>query len=92
MMDMILLVVNVVLVLALLYTVGELSTLQEEQGEDLDNHEDRLNSLEDYADYLRNELMIIKRRENKDDDRADIYVQWRRRVSRTDAGDRERSA
>lgn len=62
MMDMILLVVNVVLVLALLYTVGELSTLQEEQGEDLDNHEDRLNSLEDYADYLRNELMIVNYR------------------------------
>ena len=62
MMDMILLVVNVVLVLALLYTVGELSTLQEEQCEDLDNHEDRLNSLEDYADYLRNELMIVNYR------------------------------
>lgn len=91
-MSMIMLVVDVVFILALLYTLGELITIQEEQEEDLDNHEDRLDSLEDYADYLRNELMNIKRRENKDDDRADNYVQWRRRVRRTETSDRERSA
>ena len=92
MMNVIMLVVDTVFILVLLYTLGELTILQEEQEEDIDNHEDRLDSLEDYADYLRNELMNIKRRENKDDDRADNYVQWRRRVRRTETSDRERPA
>lgn len=77
---MIMLAVDALLVLALLYAFGELSAEQEKQGDDLDNHDDRLDSLEKYADYLREELMHIKRRVNADNDRADNYVQWRRRI------------
>ena len=91
MLTMIMLVVDAALVLALMYAVGELATLQEEQEGSLGNHEDRINALEEYADYLRSEFMEMKRKVNADNDRADNYVRWRRRIVGTVAGNRERA-
>lgn len=88
MLTMIMLVIDVAILLMLFYSFGEMSTIQEEQRDDIDNHDERLDALEEYADYLREEFMRMKGRVNADDDRADNYVQWRRRIIRTEAGDR----
>ena len=87
MTTLILLALDAALVLALMYVVGALATLQEEQSDDIDNHEDRLDALEEYTDYIREELMYMKGRVNADNDRADNYVQWRRRIRRTEESD-----
>ena len=87
MMSMIILAVDVLLVLALLYVDEKIFEAQDEQECDIDSHEDRLDALEDYADYIREELMSLKRRENADNDRADNYVRWRRKPERIVAGD-----
>lgn len=76
---MIRLAVEFLVLLGFMYVIGGLSELQEGQADDLNNHEDRLDALEDYADYIRDELLKLKRRENADDDRADNYVRWRRK-------------
>ena len=88
MLTMIMLVIDVAILLMLFYSFGEMSTIQEEQNDDIDNHDERLNALEEYADYLREEFMHMKGRVNIDDDRADNYVQWRRRIIRTEECDR----
>lgn len=85
-MSMIILAVDVLLILALLYMDEKIFEVQAEQGDDLDSHDDRLDALEDYADYIREELMSLKRRENADNDRADNYVRWRRKPRRAEAG------
>ena len=91
MLTMIMLVIDVAILLMLFYSFGEMSTIQEEQRDDIDNHDERLDALEEYADYLREEFMRMKGRVNADDDRADNYVQWRRRIIRIEAGDRART-
>ena len=74
MLTMIMLVIDVAILLMMFYSFGEMSTIQEEQRDDIDNHDERLDALEEYADYLREEFMN--------------YVQWRRRIIRTETGDR----
>ena len=88
MLTMIMLVIDVAILLMLFYSFGEMTTIQEENSEDIDNHNERLDALEDYADYIREEIMSLKRKENADNDRADNYVQWRRRIIRAEGGDR----
>lgn len=88
MLTMIMLVINVVILLVLLYSIGEITTYQEKHRYELDNHDERLDALEEYADYLRGEFMHMKGRVNADDDRADNYVQWRRRVIRAEGSNR----
>lgn len=88
MLTMIMLVVDVAILLMLLFSFGEITTQQEEHSNVMDNHEDRLNALEEYADYLRGELMHMKGRVNANDDRADNYVQWRRRIVGIEGSDR----
>ena len=88
MLTMIMLVIDVAILLMLFYSFGEMTTVQEEQSDDIDNHDERLNALEEYADYLREEFMHMKGRVNAEDDRADNYVQWRRRIIRTEGSDR----
>ena len=81
------LLVDVALLISIWCMFSGITTVQDEQDKDIDNHEDRLNALEDYADYIREEIMSLKRKENADNDRADNYVCWRRRVRRTEGGD-----
>ncbi len=88
MLTMIMLVIDVAILLMLVYSFGEISTIQEKQRDDIDNHDERLDALEEYADYLREEFMHMKGKVNADDDRADNYVQWRRRIIRAEASDR----
>ena len=88
MLTMIMLVIDVAILLMLVYSFGEMSTIQEEQRDDIDNHDERLDALEEYADYLREEFMHMKGKVNADNDRADNYVQWRRRIIRTEGSDR----
>lgn len=87
MIQLIILAVDVVIVLLLMYGIGELVEMQEEQGDGLKDHEDRLNSLELYADYIRDEIMELKKRQMKgeQDNGGNINVRWRRR--RIETGD-----
>ena len=80
------LLVDVVLVISIWCALSGMTAFQDEQDKDIDNHEDRLDALEDYADYIREEIMSLKRKENADNDRADNYVRWRRRINRTEGG------
>ena len=81
------LLVDVALLISIWCMFSGITTVQDEQDKDIDNHEDRLNALEDYADYIREEIMSLKRKENADDDRADNYVRWRRRIRRAEESD-----
>ena len=81
------LLIDAALIISIWCTLSGMTEVQDEHDEDIDNHEDRLNALEDYADYIREEIMSLKRKENADDDRADNYVRWRRRIRRAEEGD-----
>ena len=81
------LLTDVVLVISIWCALSGMTAVQDEQDKDIDNHEDRLDALEDYADYIREEIMSLKRKENADDDRADNYVRWRRRIRRAEESD-----
>ena len=81
------LLIDAALIISIWCTLSGMTEVQDEHDEDIDNHDDRLNALEDYADYIREEIMSLKRKENADDDRADNYVRWRRRVRRAEESD-----
>lgn len=84
MMTVITFLLDTVLVIGIWCMFSGITAVQDEQDEDINNHEARLIALEDYADYIREEIMSLKRKENADNDRADNYVRWRRRVIRTE--------
>lgn len=85
---------------ALLFLISGMSIDQLEQDDCIDNHTERLEALEDYSDYIRQELYELKLqlKKERDKDNGDnpigdksVKVKWRKRTSRADAGHRRRT-
>ena len=80
---------------ALLFLMSGMMIDQLEQDDCIDNHTERLEALEDYSDYIREELyelkLQLKKERDKDNGDKSVKVKWRKRTSRVDAGHRRRT-